>query len=847
MKRAALTFVVLVALGLCAFYQDHLVLQIQNAGSAIATWADWGVLNFNSGCTTSVSGATVNVSCSGSTFLNVLDYRADPSGVTANFDTVVLPAAVAACQAASVTAGCTIFIPQGRFKMSSAGYVLSAPSITLRGVGRGSVITQAAPGNGSTIYMLQLTGTNQRVSELTFSGQSTQATDNTTYQYCIEVNGANSAMIDTNIFTGLNAGVNGCNVNIFDEAGSTQTQMLYNNEPYPPIGNIGSKGYGLLESGTDFQYIGNTDYWSSVMGRHHVYISQSAASSAQHGIIAHNMFFGGTNAVIECNAFDTSGDLPVFGNMIEDNLIDQPSMIYASADVGAIDLNANCRRNQFKNNRIIQPGGAFAGSLTANGTTTVTYATGGTPFSSTWTGSMAIDGGSYTISSCAASGLTCTMGSTVAAGTHGWNYSQNVLTGTLTGNGTTTVTWATGGSGFGQSWNGQTLNVNGTNYTISSCAAGGATCVLTGFSSSGSFPWTFTSLAGAGISITGDSATSETGSPWSITGTCTRINNLDTVISTNFATNAPLVGQTVTISGTTGGAGSPPTCNGSGFIVQSATTNAITFQQYGTNTVTNSGVGTVTYVPARADDNTFENTDIESPMASGIVCAACFREVIHGGKIFDPGAGGTYAHAIWLAALNGGQVGASFNRVEDVSVNGPNYMDYSLVIDAGSVTTANGNYVNGNYFPSGGTGAILDNSGSPVLTQYGSNFVNNNTPLGALNGAITTNQFLIGFTAPTISSGFGSTPSIASSNGTATFTINVGSGGTASSGVIGLPTSANGWKVQCDDLTTQSTSVFLTKQIASGATTATITNYNTAGAATAWAANDILSCMALAR
>ena len=67
----------------------------------------------------------------------------------------------------------------------------------------------------------------------------------------------------------------------------------------------------------------------------------------------------------------------------------------------------------------------------------------------------------------------------------------------------------------------------------------------------------------------------------------------------------------------------------------------------------------------------------------------------------------------------------------------------------------------------------------------------------------------------------------------------------ATSGVIGFPAATNGWIVHCDDLTTQSTSVFITKQTASSATTATITQYNTAGAATAWVASDILHCMAL--
>jgi hypothetical protein len=109
------------------------------------------------------------------------------------------------------------------------------------------------------------------------------------------------------------------------------------------------------------------------------------------------------------------------------------------------------------------------------------------------------------------------------------------------------------------------------------------------------------------------------------------------------------------------------------------------------------------------------------------------------------------------------------------------------------------------------------------------------------------NNLLLGLGAPTISSGFGTGPSITTNNGPASFTINVGTGGTASSGVIGLPTAANGWNCWCSDLTTQSSTVFLCKQTASTTTTATITNYDTSGSAAAWAASDILNVSCFAR
>lgn len=101
-------------------------------------------------------------------------------------------------------------------------------------------------------------------------------------------------------------------------------------------------------------------------------------------------------------------------------------------------------------------------------------------------------------------------------------------------------------------------------------------------------------------------------------------------------------------------------------------------------------------------------------------------------------------------------------------------------------------------------------------------------------------------TAPTISSGFGASPSIVASNGTAVFEINVGTGGAASSGVIGFPAATTGWRVSCDDLTTKSATVFVTKQTAVSTTTATVGNFNTSGAAAAWVASDHLLCSAAA-
>lgn len=106
-------------------------------------------------------------------------------------------------------------------------------------------------------------------------------------------------------------------------------------------------------------------------------------------------------------------------------------------------------------------------------------------------------------------------------------------------------------------------------------------------------------------------------------------------------------------------------------------------------------------------------------------------------------------------------------------------------------------------------------------------------------------RIAVSSTAPTISSGFGTTPSITASNGTAAFRIDVGTGGTATNGVVGLPTAATGWNCFASDITTPATGHTI-KQTATSTTSVTLTNYDNAGSPVAWTASDIIivNCMA---
>jgi hypothetical protein len=122
-----------------------------------------------------------------------------------------------------------------------------------------------------------------------------------------------------------------------------------------------------------------------------------------------------------------------------------------------------------------------------------------------------------------------------------------------------------------------------------------------------------------------------------------------------------------------------------------------------------------------------------------------------------------------------------------------------------------------------------DSAGAPLIaagiTSAGNVSINSTSSI-LLNGVV-----LIARTAPTISSGFGTSPSIVNSNGPSAFTLNVGTGGAATSGVVGLPTATTGWSCFANDRTNNT----VTRQTATTTTSATFT------AAAAWAASDILN------
>ncbi len=99
---------------------------------------------------------------------------------------------------------------------------------------------------------------------------------------------------------------------------------------------------------------------------------------------------------------------------------------------------------------------------------------------------------------------------------------------------------------------------------------------------------------------------------------------------------------------------------------------------------------------------------------------------------------------------------------------------------------------------------------------------------------------------PTISSGFGTSPFIvAGSGGTSSFTFNVGTGGTATNGVLAMPAAPNGWMCSFNDL-----SLPIAKQIimtAETTTTVTLSANSYGGGGTTFGSADYIAGSCFAR
>jgi hypothetical protein len=131
---------------------------------------------------------------------------------------------------------------------------------------------------------------------------------------------------------------------------------------------------------------------------------------------------------------------------------------------------------------------------------------------------------------------------------------------------------------------------------------------------------------------------------------------------------------------------------------------------------------------------------------------------------------------------------------------------------------------------------------TPLGYATGTNAYSCLTTLSGLSSVGLT-RLVMSSTAPTIASGFGTLPTVPTNNGTAAFTINVGTGGSATSGVITMPAATTGWVCSVENQTGVLGNYANQRTMQIGSTTTTVTVENqtvSTGAALAWTASDVL-------
>lgn len=171
------------------------------------------------------------------------------------------------------------------------------------------------------------------------------------------------------------------------------------------------------------------------------------------------------------------------------------------------------------------------------------------------------------------------------------------------------------------------------------------------------------------------------------------------------------------------------------------------------------------------------------------------------------------------AVTTSGGTGATFTGGASASANAAGSM--SIIAGANSSSGAGGNVVITPGTSSSGTAGIIQ-LGGPIADGSSHLFMSN--------------------TAPTITSGFGTSPTITANN-TGAFKVAIGTT-PGTTGVLAMPTASNGWVCDAHDVTTTTETVDLT---ASSASSVTLTFYGrTTGTATAPTAADVIliKCMA---
>ena len=299
------------------------------------------------------------------------------------------------------------------------------------------------------------------------------------------------------------------------------------------------------------------------------------------------------------------------------------------------------------------------------------------------------------------------------------------------------------------------------------------------------------------------------------------------------AINGATIGATTPSTGAFTTLSASSTVSGTGFNSLFASPPAIGSTVAGTGAFTTLEAVTAMGVGAASQTNsglTVKDTPSTGTTAYGI--------------LNQPTAGST-ATAGFIADLTGVTTVASLatgtianHECSDVTIGSGGTLTNSICLWIPDFTSAATNKWGIYSTMTSGTGKyFIDHTGTASSTFGG--------PIYAAGGLYIQNM-VFSQTAPTISSGFCSSPSIAAANGSSTFTMTIGTSCAAATGVLTLPTATNGWHCIADDLTNPNS--YIIRQTAKTMTSVTLTAYSASAPNTTsnWTASDVLivSCFA---
>lgn len=233
-----------------------------------------------------------------------------------------------------------------------------------------------------------------------------------------------------------------------------------------------------------------------------------------------------------------------------------------------------------------------------------------------------------------------------------------------------------------------------------------------------------------------------------------------------------------------------------------------------------------------------------NPVTNGLL------EFDYNGQICADGGYVQCVRGAW-ACLGGGQVDGGGPTSTPDRIVSPNGSNSIVETNSGAITTGDIYFGIGLPASFAGANGSLALRGNATEFQWGSasnSFLISNVAAARMSfqnaGSLGFNGVSGGLAMssvpPTIASGFGTSPSIVSSSGTVAFTVNVGTGGAASTGVITLPACTTRWVCSCTDATNPN---FFEEGAVGTSTTIGIKNYDrVTGLATPWTASDEVDC-----